>query len=656
MTKAGHAANGTQADALENALQHVLQRLDGVKQSTTREYSARCPAHDDRRQSLSVGKKNGKIVVCCHAGCATEAVLSAIGLRLRDLFADSVSSSANGTQSPIAHRSNGVETRPRLVKTYDYTDADGRLLYQVCRFEPKTFRQRRRGAGGEWVWNLNGASTVLYRLPLVIEALAADKRVFVVEGEKDADALIDRGQVATTSPMGAGKWRDQCAEVFRNAADVVILPDNDEAGRKHATDVFESLERVGANVRIVDLPNLPPKGDVSDWLGLGRTTDDLTTIVERAAVTTRTTLSDVQSVFTKWLHLPDTLPLYAVLGAIAANHLEGDPVWLGLLAPPSSTKTEIINSLTRLPNLHMVATITPAGLLSGTSKREKAANAKGGLLKEVGDFGILVMKDFTSVLSMRPEAKTETLAALREIYDGSWTRRVGTDGGQSLSWTGKLGLVFGVTPALDSHHAVIGAMGERFLLCRIPPAGREQAVRALKHAGAKTATMRDEISESVARLFAGPRREPRPLEERERDHLITLAALAVRIRSTVERDRQSREIESIHGEEGPARLVLSLERLLAGLDSLGCERALALKVVERVALDSVPPLRRRALDAVRASGCPVETKVVAEAMGLPTVTARRVLEDLAAYRLVERENLGPGRADTWAVGEVEWPG
>jgi hypothetical protein len=173
------------------------------------------------------------------------------------------------------------------------------------------------------------------------------------------------------------------------------------------------------------------------------------------------------------------------------------------------------------------------------------------------------------------------------------------------------------------------------------------------HAGAGTAAMRAELADVVAALFATPRREPRPLSDEERDRLIDVASLAVRVRSTVERDRQSREIEAVHGAEGPGRLVLSLERLLAGLDSIGCDRALALSVVERVALDSVPPLRRNALEVVRKHGASITTKAVAEGLGLPTVTTRRVLEDLAAYQLVRREGMGQGHADSWLLGDLE---
>jgi hypothetical protein len=107
-------------------------------------------------------------------------------------------------------------------------------------------------------------------------------------------------------------------------------------------------------------------------------------------------------------------------------------------------------------------------LLSGASAKERASDAHGGLLKLVGEFGILMFKDFGSVLSMQRDSLAAVLAALREIYDGEWTRHLGTDAGRTLHWQGKMGLVAGCTPTIDRHHAVMGAMGERFVLYRPP--------------------------------------------------------------------------------------------------------------------------------------------------------------------------------------------
>jgi hypothetical protein len=158
----------------------------------------------------------------------------------------------------------------RIVATYDYCDEHGHLLYQVVRYEPgrdgreKDFRQRHPNGSGGWIWNLRGVRRLLYRLPELYEA-PRDRLVFVVEGEKDVDRLRAEGLVATTNAMGAGKW---CAEYgeFLRGRHVIILADNDEPGRKHAWAVAESLKGVAASIKVVELPGLPEKGDVSDWL------------------------------------------------------------------------------------------------------------------------------------------------------------------------------------------------------------------------------------------------------------------------------------------------------------------------------------------------------------------------------------------------------
>src|SRR5205823_13474564 len=105
------------------------------------------------------------------------------------------------------------------------------------------------------------------------------------------------------------------------------------------------------------------------------------------------------------LHMPDLAPVYVTLGAAAANYLPGCAVWLVLVAPPACGKTELLGSLSRLPDVYPAATLTEASLLSGSPQREHAQGAKGGLLRELGSFGIVVLKDMGSLLSMRPDAK-----------------------------------------------------------------------------------------------------------------------------------------------------------------------------------------------------------------------------------------------------------
>jgi hypothetical protein len=393
-----------------------------------------------------------------------------------------------------------------------------------------------------------------------------------------------------------------------------------------------------------------PVADLKAVLAAQETSDS-------AAIITGSPIDDAVKVYQSWLILNDCTPVYALLGVVAANLLPGAPVWLGLIAPPSSAKTELLNSISGLPHIVQAATITPAALLSGTPSKQHEKGAQGGLLRQIGSFGIVCLKDFGSILSMHAESRAETMAALREVYDGEWTRHLGTAGGKSLTWKGKLALIFASTEVFDSHHAVIGAMGDRFLMSRLKPvAGRRQFGRALKHAGGSIGQMRKELSQTVVALFA-TRREPAAINPDEIKAIGDAVALAVRLRGSVARDFRSREIEAIYGAEGTARIGLALERLLAGLDSLGMDRKEALKIVERVALDSVPPLRLQAYNWIYDNdkeGEFMKTKEVATNLGLPTTTAKRVLEDLAAHGLIRRKaGGGKGSADLWKPTDWE---
>src|SRR5262249_11057337 len=147
----------------------------------------------------------------------------------------------------------------------------------------------------------------------------------------------------------------------------------------------------------------------------------------------------------------------------------GDPLWVGIVASPSSAKTEIINSLSRVPHVRAADDISKAGLLSGTPKWQKTPGAKGGLLREIGDRGVLTIKDFSVVLSLRPDARAELLSALRRIYDGEWSRNIGADGGKTISWKGRVGLIFGSTEGYDDYYKAISQLGDRFLICRLDP-------------------------------------------------------------------------------------------------------------------------------------------------------------------------------------------
>lgn len=262
-------------------MERVLARL-GKYQPKHSYFIASCPSHEDKEPSLSIGYgRDGRVVMKCHAGCNTQDIIANLGLQMSDLFAEE-----RPRQQPV------VERKQKMVKSYQYTDENGTLLFETCRFEPKTFRQRRPDGEGGWVWSLGELPPVLYRLPQVTAAASDGKRIFVVEGEKDADALVAFGYPATTSPMGAGKWREKYSEALKGA-EVVILPDNDDTGRAHAEQVAASLTNQGCAVKVVSLPDLPVKGDVSDWLAVE--TNSLDSLEELIGRTPRWTADKMEA-------------------------------------------------------------------------------------------------------------------------------------------------------------------------------------------------------------------------------------------------------------------------------------------------------------------------------------------------------------------------
>lgn len=253
---------------MSTPVERVLAQLPSAKKNGSG-WVARCPAHEDRNPSLSIGEgEDGGVLLYCHAGCSVESVTAALGMATADLFPAPKQSEARGTQS-------------RIVESYPYVDEDGRLLFEVCRMAPKGFRQRRPDGKGGWVWSLGETRRVLYHLPQLLSAVDEGRRVFVVEGEKDVHQLEALGFVGTTNPQGAGKWRPEYTEALAGAH-VVILPDNDDPGRKHAHQVAEALSGVAADVCVLVLPDLPNKGDFSDWVAAGGTAVGLKELVQAA--------------------------------------------------------------------------------------------------------------------------------------------------------------------------------------------------------------------------------------------------------------------------------------------------------------------------------------------------------------------------------------
>jgi len=223
-----------------------LKYLKNVKRSG-RGFTSKCPNHDDQINSLSISAStDSKILLHCHAGCDTESILVKMGLTISDLFAD------------------GGQPEKRIDAVYPYTDENGKLLYEVVRYIPKDFLQRKPDGKGGYIWNLGDIRHVLYRLPEVIQSVKDEKPVYILEGEKDCNNIAKLGFTTTTNSGGAGKWHDNYSDYLKDGI-VIIIPDNDDAGRKHTEQIARSVCGKARSVKIVNLTNVPVKGDITDF-------------------------------------------------------------------------------------------------------------------------------------------------------------------------------------------------------------------------------------------------------------------------------------------------------------------------------------------------------------------------------------------------------
>lgn len=226
--------------------------------ATGRQAHARCPAHDDTNPSLSITRGTDRILVKCHYGCDTDDILTALGLTRADLFDEA--------------KQNGH--KPIEIARYPYTDEHGQVLFHKIRLMPKDFLVTPPGVVGKL------AHKPLYRLPEITAAIAAGQTVYVVEGEKDADALAARGQAATCNYEGAAKegqrpkWRPEYGDQLKDA-DVVVVADRDQAGYAHARAILADLTGKATAVRVAQAAVDTPKADISDHLAAGHTLEQL---------------------------------------------------------------------------------------------------------------------------------------------------------------------------------------------------------------------------------------------------------------------------------------------------------------------------------------------------------------------------------------------
>ncbi len=361
-----------------------------------------------------------------------------------------------------------------------------------------------------------------------------------------------------------------------------------------------------------------------------------------------TSLDHLHDTFRRWLSDGyDLAAIDATVATAAAGQFGGDPLWLMVIGGSGGAKTETVCALASV-QAHMISTISSeAALLTASTPKKPTKEATGGLLREIGANGLLVIKDFTSLMSMPPQTRAAMLAALREIHDGHWQRRVGFEGGRVLEWHGHLTIVAACTTAWDFAHAVVASMGDRFVILRMDTNSDAQRLQAAGQAWAnlgREAEMRAELRDAVQHVV----RSALPLNGfylsgREADYLNQLAAFVTRCRTAVEGNYRGEPVQA-HVSEAPGRLIKQLGQLLRGAISIGMPRTDAFALVRRCAFDSMPPLRLRLLKALAGQGQQT-VSTLADWLNQVWTTTKNHLQALVLLGLVHIDIVDEGAYD-----------
>lgn len=346
------------------------------------------------------------------------------------------------------------------------------------------------------------------------------------------------------------------------------------------------------------------------------------------------TYQEVEAKFREYFCMEDSTALKVSLATVAVNRADGDPLWLLIVGPPSSLKTEIIRSLSHVPGIHPMSSLTPKTFASGDPKDKKAS-----LLLRLPSNPILTLKDFGSVLSMQRDSRQELMGQLRELYDGEFQKEFGN--GIRISWKGKLGLIAGVTDIIETYHSVHQTLGERFLFLRTEIEDRQEAGRrALQHKGFELG-IRHDITKTVSAFFSAPhlQKPQTPTFTEWEDKLVALADFITQARTGIIRDGYSREVEFVPGLEGPSRLVKQFASLLMGLAVIhGRENPTRedYAIVYSVAIDTLPRSRARVLTLVNQEEG-LTPGAIQERLERPLRYVERTLEELKILKVVKSQ-------------------
>lgn len=498
-------------------------------------------------------------------------------------------------------------------------------------------------------------------------------RIILSESKEHADDCV-------LAVPGAGTFKQEWHHIF-SGKDVHVMYDHDEPGKKGANKVYAAIRSVVKSIDFIHWPEDKKDGyDVRDykietdeknvarleWLIklLAKTPPEpkeKSAVAHDAGESTVLDVYDGQYIpikqiheaYDKWLHLPEKDVLDVMFGTLIANRLDGDPLWLFLVAPPGGTKTELINSISDAPNTVTTSSLTARSLVSGSAI---SGGGDPSLVPKLNGKCLLV-KDFTTILNMPQMMRDEIFGILRDAYDGKTEKDFGN--GIHRSYKSKFGFLSGVTPAYEQYNDGNSSLGERFLMykIKIPESARERAVylkRAELNAGRET-EMRTELSNIGRAVLSYDFKNVPIVPPLVKNKTISLAQYVSKMRGTVVRDKFTREItHSAYAEIG-TRLVKQFTKMMMGI---GMFRALdeidmsVYNIVKHMAISTVPMRLEKLIRHMYEHDCEMWylTSDLAEVLQIPGGTTERQLENLKMLGMLEGQKLPLGKAQ-WKLSD-----
>ena len=629
-------------------------------------FVCRCPAHDDKTPSLSISESGEKILLHCHAGCTPEAICSALGLKLSDLF--------TGNGSPA-----------RIVATYPYHDAAGKVLFEVVRYDPKDFKQRRPDATAinGWTWNTKGVEKVLFRLPEILRDIQSGKFIFLCEGEKDVLKMVEHGFSATCNPGGAGKWQDNYTETLRSV-DVVIVADKDKAGRDHAQLVARKLHGVTKSVRVIELPNVndKPVKDAFDFFEAGGDAGQIGGLVDatpewapasapEAAKTFPTEPSRPLRIespktpmdFKQWqaVILANFSPFAKaaeICASVVAQLLLNDvanPFALALVDVPASGKTITLNFFAVPELAYTTDNFTPASFVSHASnvKREELANVD--LLPRIR-YRTLIVRDLAPIFGVKEDELLKTMGILTRVLDGEGLETdSGVHGkrGYKGDWT--FMLLAGTTPIPPRVFKVMGTLGSRLFFISLHSNAKSHDELIAQNRGTarreKERTCRETTDLFLRTLWAA---NPGGVEwNKDGDPedclrvIARCAELLAALRGAIQMWQSEHDGTVSHNVpviEQPDRINCLLYNLARG-HALLCGRTQLttedLAPVLEVTFDSAPTIRSKVFRGLLEHGGTLKTSQVEKLLRCSKPTALKEMEALAVLGVADKMEANP---------------